>query len=77
MIVNGAVSFDLSEVADTTEQAVGDAGSAAGAASEQLGGGLVDLDIKNSGTAGDDLSNVGFVVEIEMMGDAETVASRR
>src|SRR5690606_8177423 len=74
--VDPAVRLDLRVVADAAQQAVGDAGGAAGAARD-LGGAVgVDLHVEQARGPVDDPLQLGGLVELHVRGEAEPVAQR-
>jgi len=71
---DNSVRADLGVVADATEEAVGDACSAAGAAGDLCYATVIDTAFEDGGGAADDLGESVFVVELEAVGGAESVA---
>ena len=72
-----ARAFGLGEIADTAQQAAGDAGCAAGAAGNLLGAILAGRDPELGGVAPDDRTQLGRGVEFEPHRNTETVPQRR
>ena len=75
-VVDNAVAVDVGVVADTFEEAVGDAGRETGAAAEEFGGFGADFSVEDFGGTVDDLGDFGFLVEFETVDVAEAIAER-
>ncbi len=75
--VDDAGAADLGVIADAAEEAVGDAGGAAGAKGDFSGAVGVDGDLEDFRAALDDEAEVVFCVELEAQEDAEAGTERR
>lgn len=71
-----AVAFNLGEVADPPQQAVGDPGGAARAFGDLIAASLVHFDVEELSGVPDDLFDLGRIIIFQPVDDAEPVAER-